>query len=412
MILNKDLSLMNGVNWRMVFGVVAIFSATGSASDKIIANLTLEPVDHIRRQSPCSWRIPNNILNIPHASLLCKETGKRIPAQIDSSGQSRLVWVLERDLAAGEARSYEVFSDQILPKKKVHMRAVETKESIRLLDGSRPVLQYNCAVIPSPNKDHPYYRRSGHIHPLYDPKGRVITDEFPADHLHQHAVFFPWTKCTYKGKPLNFWEQSQKNAEIRHHKVLRLYSGDVFCGFDVILHHVAFPETDDAEVVLQEVRRIRVYRQSGSFLIDFDSFQTGQGSEPLLINKYHYGGMAIRGQRDWYEPGEGFFLTSEGKTREDGNHTRPRWVDIYGQMDQGISGATILCHPGNFRAPQPVRLHPSKPYFCFAPMVLGDFSIKPNQDYVSRYRFNVHLNAPDPIRIEQLYKDYALPLIK
>jgi hypothetical protein len=27
--------------------------------------------------------------------------------------------------------------------------------------------------------------------------------------------------------------------------------------------------------------------------------------------------------------------------------------------------------------PQPVRLHPGKPYFCFAPTILGEFAIAP-----------------------------------
>jgi len=57
-----------------------------------------------------------------------------------------------------------------------------------------------------------------------------------------------------------------------------------------------------------------------------------------------------------------------------------------------------------------VRLHPSMPYFCFSPAVLGAFSIEPGQaPYVSRYRFYVHDGRPDPKVAERLWQDYAAP---
>ncbi|MCH5375252.1 MAG: PmoA family protein, partial [Planctomycetes bacterium] len=87
------------------------------------------------------------------------------------------------------------------------------------------------------------------------------------------------------------------------------------------------------------------------------------------IKEYHYGGMALRGSRDWYSaeaerpsasadaiPGQ--FLTSEGKHRRDGNHSRPDWVSTYGPTGDGQSTITVMSHPQNFRHPQPVRLHP------------------------------------------------------
>ena len=74
-----------------------------------------------------------------------------------------------------------------------------------------------------------------------------------------------------------------------------------------------------------------------------------------------------------------------------------------------MCGVTVLDHPGNFRFPQPVRLHPNKPYFCFAPMVLGEFEISPGHPYTSRYRLYVHDGPPDAADIERLWNDYAAP---
>ena len=54
-----------------------------------------------------------------------------------------------------------------------------------------------------------------------------------------------------------------------------------------------------------------------------------------------------------------------------------------------FTGIAILCHPENFRAPQPMRLHPKEPFVCYAPSQLGDWAIEPGRPYVSRYRFVV-----------------------
>ena len=121
--------------------------------------------------------------------------------------------------------------------------------------------------------------------------------------------------------------------------------------------------------------------------------------------------MAIRGNDQWFgKPNTlGDFLTSDGKGREDGNATRARWVEMHGDLDGQPAGVAIMGHPKNFRAPQPVRLHPSKPYFCFAPMALGEFEIKPDESYVSQFRFYLHDGPVDPKESERLWNDYANP---
>ena len=132
---------------------------------------------------------------------------------------------------------------------------------------------------------------------------------------------------------------------------------------------------------------------------------------PLLINEYHYGGMGIRGARAWDAGSDADFLTSEGLVRADGNHSLARWVDIHGTLDGSEAGLTVLGSPDNFRAPQPVRLHPSMPYFCFAPMVLGEFTLAKEDaaPYVSRYRLWIHDGPPSPDEANRLWNDYAAP---
>ena len=74
-----------------------------------------------------------------------------------------------------------------------------------------------------------------------------------------------------------------------------------------------------------------------------------------------------------------------------------------------MAGVAILCHPDNFRFPQPMRLHPDEPFFCYAPSQLGDWAIEPGKPYVARYRFVVSEGPADKAEIERLWNDYANP---
>jgi hypothetical protein len=188
------------------------------------------------------------------------------------------------------------------------------------------------------------------------------------------------------------------------------------------LRHDDLIAPDGPKPVLDETWTLRAYDIRGLVVIDIESSQSCAGPSPLIVDKYHYSGLGLRGNRAWFDPSakgndppdptkcaHSDFLTSEGKHRSDGNHTRPRWVDLYGEIGGKVGGVAILDHPANFRFPQPVRLHPNKPYFCFAPMVLGEFTIKPGTPYVSRYRIVAHDGPPDPKLLDRLWDDYADP---
>jgi hypothetical protein len=69
----------------------------------------------------------------------------------------------------------------------------------------------------------------------------------------------------------------------------------------------------------------------------------------------------------------------------------------------------ILDHPGNFRFPQPVRLHPTMPYFCFTPAAQDSFAIIPGTPFISRYRFFVHDGKLDADLAGRLWRDYSRP---
>jgi hypothetical protein len=80
-----------------------------------------------------------------------------------------------------------------------------------------------------------------------------------------------------------------------------------------------------------------------------------------------------------------------------------------GRVNGELAGVAILAHPDNFRFPEPMRIHPTEPFFNWAPSQAGDWSIRPGERFVARYRYVVADGPPDAQLIERLWNDYAHP---
>jgi hypothetical protein len=281
-----------------------------------------------------------------------------------------------------------------------HDKATPKAETIVLKNGDREVLAYQAAHSPSPDPAQPWFGRSGFIHPVRTPAGRIVTNDFPYDHLHQHGIMMAWTSSVVDGRKIDFWNSKKQQGRIEHVKTVQAGEDRI----TVKLRHLDITGTKPRVVLRESWELIRVPHPT-MHVFDLVSTQTNVAGTPVVLAKYHYGGLCVRGSEAWRTNGD--FLTSEGKTRADGNHSRPRWVAMHGKIDDAGCGLACLGHPDNFRAPQPARLHPEFPYFSFAPMVTGEFTIAPGRPYVSRYRFAAFDGAPDSAKLDALWNDYA-----
>ena len=284
-------------------------------------------------------------------------------------------------------------------------------QGFRLSKGGKPVFRYLNAPSAESKKHAAHYSRSGYIHPLHSPSGKVVTGDYASDHPHQHGLFFAWTKSSFRGKPTEFWNQAKKLGDVRFHRYLGEERRDESCSF--LFEQIFTTGKDSDKPILRETWRIDVPGKPMPYhQFDLVSTQTCATKDPLLIQKYHYGGMAIRGNSQWMKKDDdgnpkGSMITSEGKTRKKGNHTRPRWVAMHGPVDGEVCGVVVMNHPDNFRYPQWVRLHPSMPYFVYAPMVKEPFAIEPGKPYVSKFRYLTFDGQPDLKLIEKAWKDWS-----
>ena len=336
------------------------------------------------------------------------DKGKRHPAQVEA-GTPTKVWLLLTDkLPAGKSRTFTL--ETVEGAKGDEVKIADDGKRLVATIGEREVLAYNHAVMPSPLEEKPQFARSGMLHPVRTPSGKVVTDPMPLPHhTHQHAIMMAWVNTTFEGRHVYFWNSDLKEGLVEHAKVASTTSGPVFGEMVCHLDHVDLRAPEGRKVALREEWRVRIYNVAGINLFDITSTQTCASESPLVLNEYHYGGMAVRGAVEWKDPKKCELVTSDGLGRRRGNHTRPQWVSMSGALTEGTGGIVVMGDQSNERHPQPVRLHPDMPYFCFAPVVLGEMRIEPDKPLVSSYRFMTHDGDLDKELAGSIHQNYVDP---
>ena len=173
--------------------------------------------------------------------------------------------------------------------------------------------------------------------------------------------------------------------------------------------------------VLRERWKVSVYPTDSSyFCFDLETTQTAASTLPLTVNKYHYGGVALRGPTSWVKTKDkdqaaddatqvesSFFLNDKGSDRIQGNHEHARWVVLSGERDGKSVSIAVLSHSENFRTPQAARLHPTKPYFCFGPCIDDGFVIDSDHPYHAKYRYLVTDAEPNAKWLDEQWKSWC-----
>ena len=346
-------------------------------------------------------------LNENHDIHLIDDAGNHFPLQFEGQMASFVL----RDLKAGQQKSFYFARGKITDSKEhgaVWLKRAQNRLTIQVQDYQVLSFVAEPGSLPSPDIK-PVFLRGGYIHPVYTPMGRIVTDDYPSDHYHHHGIWFAWTKTEFEGKHPDFWNVGDGTGRVDFEKVGKTWMGPVYAGFTSFQKYVAL--TGEApKTVLNEEWDVRVYNVGTEFFVfDIVATQECASASPLILEEYRYGGMGVRGNREWKDKTKVSFLTSEGKTRDDGNATRARWCHIGGSVNGQLVGIAVLDHPWNFRAPEPLRIHPDDPYFNYAPSQMGRFQIDPGKKFVLRYRYVVSDGPPDAKLLDRLWNDYANP---
>ncbi len=403
--------------------------ARAAPETPVTITVAAEAID--RKDTPVSFPLPRELPRGDGRFQLRGPRGERLPVEVDP-GEPQARFLLPA-LGPGKQVSYQLVRADGSPPtggaastggaaatgkvgaRGVAATGVEVRQEADALvvtaDGA-PVFHFRTRAPAATEAVPARFTRAGYLHPVFSPGGVVVTDDSPADHGHHHGIWTAWTVTEFEGRRLGFWGPEPGRSKNDLVSVGEVWSGAVAGGFAARLASTDL-SVKPAKQVLDSSWKVVVHRVPGRryFLFDLDWTDQVVGQQPLLLPEYRYGGLGLRGNREWIDPMRVTFLTSEGKDRLTGENTRARWVHLGGRVGVGAkeAGVAVLIHPLNLRAPEPVRLNPGIPLLCVAPPKAGPLRIEPGHPYAARYRFVVTDGRANVPLLERLWRDFARP---
>jgi hypothetical protein len=393
----------------MLVSYLALAGAAGAARAQPPVRITVAAEAIDRKDTPVSFALPRELSRGEGRFQLRGPGGERLPVEIDP-GEAQARFLLPA-LAAGKQVSYELTrAEGPAPASAVQVN--QDAEALVVTVAGKPLFHFRTRA-PAPTAEVPArFTRAGYLHPVWSPAGVLVTDDSPADHGHHHGIWTAWTVAELEGRRLGFWGPEPGRSRNDLVALGEVWSGEVAGGFSAKLASTDL-SVKPARQVLDSSWKVVVHRTPGRrptyFLFDLDWTDQVVGQQPLLLPEYRYGGLGLRGNREWIDPTRVDFLTSEGKDRLTGENTRARWVHLGGRVGKRQAGIAVLIHPLNLRAPEPVRLNPGIPLLCVAPPKAGPLRIEPGRPYAARYRFVVTDGRANVALLERLWRDFARP---
>ncbi len=370
------------------------------------AILEVQAGPHDRIQTVVTVPLP---AEVPENPALKSAEGDSLPLQISDEGTA--TFILPR-LVAGETTTFDLIS---LPTAAAETVTAQEKENkVEFAHRGKSVTTFQGKATAPPREEiEPIYLRGGYLHPLLTPTGNVVTDDYPHNHLHHHGIWTAWTHALFQGRETDFWNMGQGRGKVDCKSIDHSWSGPVHAGVEAQNEFVDL-SSGEPIVALNERWTVKVFAIDDEakpyHLVELVSEQTMAGDHDLTLPKHHYGGIGIRGLGAWDGKPNADFLTSEGLTDREAANSKPaKWIAMSGPAAEGKAGIAILGHPENFRAPQPLRVHPAEPFISFAPQIAGPMRIDHGKSYRSAYRFVLSDGAPDEVFLERLWNDYAEP---
>lgn len=351
-----------------------------------------------------------------------EDGGDVLPLQI---GPNREAWAVVPSIPAGKALHYRI-EPALKPSGPERVGVSRDGTQLRVTVDGRPLLSYVGEPQALPGGTPEVYSRGGYIHPVFTPSGRRVTEDYPPNHRHHHGIWTAWTSTRFEGRAPDFWNMGDKKGRVEFESVGRSWSGALTGGFESRHRYVDLLASSPM-TVLTEDWRVVAYAPSRASparpmhppspvgfgapsVFDLTVRQQLAGRSPLELPAYRYGGVGVRGRHEWDGRDKTFFLTSTGRSRLSGHGTRATWAHMSGDVDGRRAGIAILSHPDNVRSPQPMRIHPTEPFFNFAPQQAGAMSIAPGDTFVARYRFVAMDGEPDAALLDAMWQAYALPV--
>ncbi len=395
--------------------VIFIDSMAQANNNEVIASFTIDPGSHIQPGFTLAEAQIEGIAQFPLSNLVLyriyREQETTVPFQLSVEQKDVIFWMAQG--SADTKIKYELRKKE----KSGSPGGIKLKKSDQTIDftrDSKTILTYHVAEVFPPEGFDEAFKRSGFIHPLYAPDGTVLTEIQPMDHLHHYGIWNPWTRTTFRGEIVDFWNLRKMEGTVKHAGFLRTTQGPVYSEIKVIHEHIAWPESTRQTLAITEWQTIRVYdTPDGFYMIDFDILLKPE--EDIILEEFRYGGFVFRGTEAWHRETSDF-ITSEGLDRDHADGQRARWCIVHGESISGSAGILLMGHPENYNHPEPVRVWPSDGnngrgdvFINFSPTRNTSWPLEAGGSYRLQYRLVV-FNGELPIEMaESIWQSWSNP---
>ena len=270
-------------------------------------------------------------------------------------------------------------------------------------EGDRPVLVFNYQEVrPSDDEG---VARSGYVHPLYDPEGVPLTDDFPADHPHHRGVFLAWPRVEVLGSQVDPWHL--RGARPVFEELVPREAGSAAAAFEA--SHLWVLD-DGTEAMRQHLRYTVHAADETGRAIDLHATVTNLTGEPIVLRGQTgalYGGLNIR--MDGERP-DVVITTAEGRLDGDANYIDPPspWASHASRSaaEGPHTGVAIFQHPEN--PDYPARHWTLRRYGFLGAAWPGEssYEIDSGASLDLRYRLFVHRGTADEAGVAGRFDAY------
>lgn len=350
---------------------------------------------------------------------ITKSDHKLVPSQTEPGYSARLWFILD---GLSPKNSTRKFILKLSDKKGAESR--DNQIQINKSDGNltlyaqkSSILSYRFETMYPPKGVDPLFKRSGFIHPLWSPKGEVLSRVQPPDHYHHYGIWGPWTLTHIEDREVDFWNLNKGQGTVRFAGFLSEITGQVFSGFKALQQHMDFGAKGEDQIAMNELLDIRVWNgKKGVWVIDYTTSINTPLKNGIMLDAYRYGGgIGYRATERWTKE-NCTVLTSEGKTRVDADGSNARWCIVEGEsgVNGERSGILFLSHPSNRAHPEPMRVWPidgnggrGDMYFEFTPIRHKSWALKNGNDYALKYRMIVFDGKMDKETAESYWNSFS-----
>jgi len=258
------------------------------------------------------------------------------------------------------------------------------------------------------------YRRSTYIHPLFDLRGNVISDDFPKDHLHHRGLSWTWAHVGVGGEVHDLW--ACEGVRQVFEKWLAQENGPVCATIGVknawwTAQKKGSPTQNSAlgdTKIMDEWVWIRAF-PANEYGRAIDVLLTLKALEPIDLSgrkEKGYSGFGLR-----YGPRQTTIITTpQGIEAADSDLKPLPWADETGNFggSTGLSGAAIFQHSSNPRYPAGWCLR----HYGFIGVSWPGVEVihlEPGKTLTLRFRVWVHDGDAKAGKVQEAYDLFAKP---